>query len=34
MSDHRGPAMPYTFPLIAGAAIVAVVLMYLLEKSL
>ncbi len=31
--DHR-PTMPFTFPLIAGSAIVAVLLMYLLEKSL
>lgn len=36
MSDYRDqrPAMPFTFPLIAGSAIVAVLLMILLEKSL
>jgi hypothetical protein len=36
MSDrhHHGPTMPFTFPLVAGSAIVAVLLMYLLEKAL
>ncbi len=36
MSDRhdQGPTMPYTFPLIAGSAAVAVLIMYLLEKSL
>jgi hypothetical protein len=36
MSDRhpQGPAMPFTFPLVAGSAIVAVLIMYLLEKSL
>jgi hypothetical protein len=29
--DHP-PQMPFTFPLIAGTAVVAVLVMYLLER--